>query len=228
MLKKALILVLISSPIISLPQINFYRIKVNFSIKEKRADGSFALQLGNAYYDLNNKKLLYELSFPVKQNMVTTDSAIYLFEHGALKETRKVPGFIEMSIFHLCLTGDLKSFGLENTPFKATKVEKDKDMVITTWELPDAPDDSLFQSKIITSIKNRQLYGVVFMDGNDKIMSKQFYLNYESISGISVPRKVIFIMFDGKTEHKRIMEFKSVTLNETGNENFYNHPIPTK
>lgn len=221
-------MLLILAPTLSQTQVNYYRIKTDFSIKEKRADGSFALQLGTAYYDLTKKRLLYEMSFPEKQTMLTTDSAIYLFKNGLLQDSKKTPGFIEMSIFHLCLTGDLKSFGLVNTPFKATKVEKNKDLVITTWELPEAPADSLLQTKILTSTKGRQLYGVVFMDGKDEVVSKQFYLNYEYISGISVPKKIVFIMYiDGK-EQKRIMEFKSVELNQKGNENLYNHPIPTR
>lgn len=228
MLKKLLILILVLVPLLCQTQVNFYRIKTDFSIKEKRADGSFALQLGTAYYDLTKKRLLYEMSFPEKQTMLTTDSSVHLFKNGLLQGSKKTPGFIQMSIFHLCLTGDLKSFGLVNTPFKASKVEKSEDLVITTWELPSPPKDTLLQTKILTSTKGRQLYGVVFMDGKDQVVSKQFYLNYEYISGISVPRKIVFIMYiDGK-EQKRIMEFKSVELNEKGNENLYNYPIPTK
>lgn len=202
-----------------------YRIELDFSIKEKRSDGSFALQMGRAYYDMNYGKLAYDLSFPKKQTILTNDSTMYFLENGILMDTKKESGYIEMSIFHLCLNGTIQNFGLDESVYEATKVEQDDGMVMTTWEIPRKIKLSS-KTKIITSIKDRQLFGVVFLDEDDELISKQFYQNYQTIKGAQIPTKVTFIMYiDGKEQY-RIMEFKSIKINEFGNENFYNYPTP--
>lgn len=212
-------------PSITGAQTGNFRIKVNFSIKEKRSDGTFALQMGNAYYDVNHKKLLYDISFPKPQTILTNDSTIYLIENGKVADVKKQPGFIEMSIFHLCLTGSIQNFGLQNTAYKATKVENENGMVITTWEIPKNIKGGN-KTKIITSVKDRHLFGVVFLDADDKVISKQFYQDYQNYNGTMVPGKVIFIVYTNGQEQYRIMEFKSVVINEFANENLYNYPTP--
>ncbi|MGB0431142.1 MAG: hypothetical protein ACPGLV_11760 [Bacteroidia bacterium] len=203
-----------------------FRIALDFSIKEKRSDGSFALQMGRAYYDLNHKKLVYDVSFPNKQMVLTNDSSIYLIENGKAIDMKKDAGFIQMSIFHLCLTGSINSFGLDESVFEAKKVEKENNLVMTTWEIPKKIR-SRSKTKVITSIKDRKLYGVVFLDADEKVISKQFYKNYQTINGVEVPTKVIFILMVNDEEQYRIMEFKNIEINEFGNESIYNYPTPT-
>ncbi|MFY0674213.1 MAG: hypothetical protein JXQ87_12470 [Bacteroidia bacterium] len=212
-------------PSLAFSQYKEYRISLDFSIKEKRSDGSFALQLGRAYYDMNHKKLVYDVSFPKKQTIITNDSLIYLIENGNTIDVNKDAGFIEMSIFHLSLTGSIKNFGLDESVYEAKKVEEDKGMVMTTWEIPRKFKGGS-RNKIVTSVKDRRLYGVVFLDADGVPVSKQFYKEYEVINGVSVPTKVIFIVYVGGEEQYRIMEFKNIVINEFGNENIYNYPIP--
>jgi hypothetical protein len=222
---KYLLLFFLITPCLAFFQHKEYRIALDFSIKEKRSDGSFALQLGRAYYDMNYKKLVYNVKFPNKQTILTNDSSVYLIENGIAIDMRKDAGFIEMSIFHLSLTGSINNFGLDESVFEATKVEEEKGMVMTTWEVPRKIKGAR-KTKIITSVKDRKLYGVVFLDADDKPISKQFYKEYETINGVNIPTKVIFIMYVGGEEQYRIMEFKNIVINEFGNENIYNYPIP--
>lgn len=207
-------------------QANNYRIKVDFSIKEKRSDGSFSLQMGKAFYDINFKKLLYEINFPKTQTILTNDSSVYLIENGIAIDVKKESGFIEMSIFHLCLTGSIQNFGLQNSVYKATSVEYEDGMVMTTWEIP-RKIKGCNRTKIVTSTKDRLLYGVVFISAENKVISKQFYQYYENINGTSIPTKITFIMYVNEAEQYRIMEFKNIKINEFGNENLYNYPIPS-
>lgn len=225
-LKTVVAALLLALPLASQTQINFYRISLDFSIKEKRSDGTFSLQMGKAYYDIKQRKLLYELSFPEKKKILTTDSLVYLIEEGGKILKEPIPGFIEMSIFHLGLTGNLKSFGLKDSPFEETKVEKSNDMTITTWEVSEEKQNPLIKGKILTSVKNRELYGVVFFDENDELQSKQFYLNYENIKGINIPTKVIYIIYQNGEEQYRTMNFKNIVVNEMGNNDLYDYPIP--
>lgn len=214
-------------PVHAFAQVNFYRIKTDFSIKEKQADGQFSLQLGTVYYDINKRKLLYDLSFPSKGKMLITDKAVYAIDETQVDKHLLSGNIVEHSIFHLCLTNSLKNFGLDGKTYDLAKVERDGGMVITTWQLKKQASDQANNHKIITSIKDRQLYGVVFLDGNDNVISKQFYKDYEMSDGLAVPTKVIFITYLNGEEQYKIMELKTVLLNETDNDAPYDFPLPT-
>ena len=56
----------------------FFRIEGEISVKEK---GQFKSQLsiGKFYYDLNYRKIVYDLSFPEKQTLVIKDTLIFNF-----------------------------------------------------------------------------------------------------------------------------------------------------
>jgi len=43
---------------------HYFRMKADFSIKEKFGDGKMALTMGTIYYDRNYKKLVYDVKFP--------------------------------------------------------------------------------------------------------------------------------------------------------------------
>ena len=226
MQRYTLFLGLFIASLYSQAQVDFYRIKADFSIKEKRADGKFSLQIGTAYYDLNKRKLLYDLSFPSKGRILITSTTLYAIDDTKTEERPLSVNMLEQSIFHLSITNDLKNFGLGEGAYKTVNVERDEDMVITTWRLKSPPTDPLKDRQIVTSLKGRQLFGVVFMDGNDKVISKQFYKDYELSDGLAVPRKIIFITYADGVEQYKIMEFKSVSLNETENEDLYDFPLP--
>ncbi|MBI3141375.1 MAG: hypothetical protein HYZ16_00960 [Bacteroidetes bacterium] len=203
-----------------------FRISMDFSIKDKRTDGTFSLQKGRAYYDKNHRKLYFALTFPKAQGLLTTDSVMYLMENGKLLEAKRLPGYLDLSIFHLCLSGNLNEFGLGNSLFTPVKVEQDKDMVMTTWEMNKKIKKSN-RITIITSLKEGRLYGVVILNMEGEVTSKHFYENYAQHEGTWVPGKIVQIQITEAGEQYRIMEFNNILINEFGKENLYNCPLPT-
>lgn len=182
------------------------------------------MQMGTTYYDINAKKLVYQLSFPEKEVLLTTDSCTYRIKGDTLSDKNKVPGFIQQSIFHLVLKGDLQNFGLNKSALKIDKVERQNGMVITTW-VPEKKN-KLFKGKIMVSTKENKLFGVVYLDGKDNLVSKQFYEDYKVVAGLAFPKKVVYIMYKDGKEFYKVLTFRNVKLNEKGSEEFYNCPIP--
>ena len=203
-----------------------YRISCDFSTKQKLPTGQYALQIGTAFYDLNIKKLCYKQSFPEKEVFLTTESKQYKFANDQLTAQSKLPGFIEQSIFHLCLTGDLKNFGLKNSQLTLESVEQDKGMTINTWISSIQKKDAGFKGKIIISIKDRKLFGVIFMDESGEIKSKQFYQNYTTVAGVLVPQKIVSITYLNGIEYYKMMEFSNIKINDSENSKYYDYPIP--
>ena len=199
----------------------FSRVRAQFTIKEKKIDGTSAMQIGTAYYDINVQKLIYDITFPQKELLVTTDSCTYRMLGDSVAAKSQVPGFIQQSIFHLVLSGNLKTFGLSKSPLKIEKVENDKGMVITTW-VPEE-NNKLFSGKILVSTKDRKLFGVIYLNEKDEVLSKQFYENYQTVSGLAFPRKVIYILYQDGKEYYKSLEFRNIVLNEQGNNDYYDH-----
>lgn len=207
-------------------QTQYYRLEADFSIKEKNADGSFSLQMGRAYYDIKAKRVVYQLDFPRKETLITTDTASFRIRDEGETERHAMPGFVEQSIFHLILKGNLRSFGLHNSALTISEVERENGLVISSWVATNPDQKNGFKGKILVSEKNHRLFGVVSLDEKGDVLSKQFYENYSNVNGIEVPGKVIYITyFDGK-ENYRILELKSPQLNVAGKQNIYFHPIP--
>ena len=220
-----LIILFLGTSILANAQDRHFRVKAEFSIKEKRPDGSLALQVGTAYYDLTIGKLVYDVRFPRKHVVVSTDSLLFEFNPDGSSTKLPSPGFLQQSIFHLCLSGDLKDFGLSSSPLKIESVEQDQGMVITTYRPERITKRSIFKGKILTSAKDRKLFGVVIQDENEEVLSKQFYENYERVSGVDFPMKVVYIVYNDGKEFYKVMEFKAVVINEKDNDQFYDYPL---
>jgi hypothetical protein len=190
----------------------FFRIKGDFSIKAKTADGKSQLTMGVFYYDRNIKKLVYVNHFPKKEVWVSSDTSIYHLVNNKVIDRQSVPPVAEFSMFHLALNSQLSSYGLKNTSLKIEKEERQKDMVITTWVMPEKLA-SMF-GKIKTSTRNNKLMGIVFLDTNNKVLKKQFFNDYRYLNGIEFPHEVIDIIYiDGK-ENYQVTTYKNVKIDE--------------
>jgi hypothetical protein len=201
-----------------------FRISGDYTIKTKMADGTAQLVIGKFYYDRNIKKIVYVNSFPEKETWVTVDTSLYLIVDNKLVSRQKVPPAATFSIYHLCLSSRLNQFGLQSSPYKIENVEKDDNMVITTWVPPTKLAD-LF-GKVMISNEDRKLFGIVFFDKDGVMVKKQFFDKYLSINGCDFPGEVVEIMYDKGKEHYRVTEYKNVVIDELANENLYNYPIP--
>ena len=202
----------------------FYRIKADFSIKEKTPDGKSQLIMGKVYYDKTSKKIIYDINFPEKEMIIVTDSFMIRIIDKKVIEKKRTSNTNEFSIFHLCLNGNLTNFGLKNSPYTIEKVEKEKDMVITTW-MPPANFRHLL-GKTLLSQKEKKLFGLVLFTPKDMVMGKQFFKNYLNVNGLEFPGEVIQITYVDEKEFYKITTFKNIVVNDIREDNIYNFSIP--
>jgi len=201
----------------------FYRIKADFTIKIKAINGMQQLIMGKVYYDTHFEKLVHEISFPNKETWVTYDTTTYCFKEKQLTNKETIPAITRFSIFHMALTGQLPDFGLKKSSFKMIQLEKKEDLVITTWEPPH--NYSQIIGKIMISNQDKKLHGVVYFDSNNHIINKQFFSKYQTINGFNFPSEVLQITYADGKESYEMSTYKNITINESLNENTYNHPL---
>jgi hypothetical protein len=222
-LRISIFLIFIFTPLLSFGQ-QFFRIKADFSIKEKNLDGTHSLTMGTVYYDKIHDKIIYDIHFPEKQTLILTDSVMAVVKDNKIVERKKAPNNNKFSIFSLSLNGGLESYGLENSMYKIGETTKDKDMVITTWYPPKKLKDTL--GKVVISQKKRSIYGIVFFDSNENIAGKQFFKEYMNVSGLKFPTEVVNITYAFGKEFFRVTTFKNVVVDELENDKIYNFYIP--
>lgn len=203
----------------------YNRIEADFTVKEKSIDGSQNLYSGKVFFDLNYQKIVYSIQFPKKSTIVITPSALWVIENGEIISKTDGEHLVRFSIFQLTLKGSLDNFGLEDSPFELSKVERTGEMVISTWKLPKQLID--VKSKIMLSQINKNLYGMVSFDVEGNILSKHVFEDYKVVKGIGFPTKVIqFNYLNGETQNTRITTYRNIQINNTGNEDYYNYHIP--
>ncbi len=202
-----------------------FRIKADFSIKEKKIDGTDQLIMGTVYYDKNTKKIVYDVAFPEPEVWVISDTTLYKFVSDSLQSKQTVPPISESSLFHLLLTGELKDFGLKKAGFTIAEVEQDKNLVIATWKSPKELEPVF--GKIMTSEKDKKLYGIIMYNKENQLVGKQVFRKYELVKGLSVPQEVLQISYDPKTktENMKLTNFKNVVVNELDISEMYDFNI---
>lgn len=201
---------------------SFFRIECDISIKTKTVGGSGQLTLGKVYYDKNIQKLVYCIHFPENEVWVVKDSVAYTFKNNLLYQKDKINPFVQTTVFHKSLEGKFNDYGLKGSIYSIEKVEKDSNMVITTWK---PPSNAMYLGKIITSTVNNNLYGVVIKNKVDVIVSKQVYKKYSVFKGIKFPTEIIQVMYKGTQEVYQVITLSNVIVNSLQNENYYNYPI---
>lgn len=218
-----IILLFLLLPIFSNAQ-HFFRIRADVSIKEKMPDGHTSLTLGKVYYDKSSKKLVYDIAFPEKETWVSADTTLYKFINGKFDSRHLVPFKPEFSIFHITMNGNLPNFGLEDSFYKVEKVDKDSDMIITTW----APDDKLKKSfgKVKISQKQKKLYGIVFLNVKNEIIKKQFFRNYVNTNGLNFPGEITELTTMPAGQDIKVTTYKNIIVDDIREDNIYNYPIP--
>jgi hypothetical protein len=202
----------------------FYRIKGDYSIKAKSADGKSQLTIGKFYYDKNIKKLTYQNTFPQKETWVSSDTLVYRIVNEKVASKYKSPPIGIFSIFHLVLTNQINNYGLKNSPFTIQKVEKQGDMVITTW-LPPKALATLF-GKVLISNKNNRLFGMIFIDSKDKILRKQFFDKYQNFRGLEFPMEIVDITYKDDKENYQVTTYKNIVIDDVTEDYLYNFALP--
>lgn len=201
-----------------------YRIKADFTIKEKLYDGKERLTMGQVFYDKTEKKLIYDIKFPEKETWVIIDTMLYRIINKKVIEVKPVKAIAEFSIFHLILNEGIADFGLKKSFYTIDKVEKENNMIITTWHAPEKLSKTF--GKIVLAQKNKQLNGVVFFSPIDVILTKQFFKKYINVNGVQFPTEIIQISYVNKQENYQLTTYKNIIIDDFKENNIYNYNLP--
>ncbi|PID93449.1 MAG: hypothetical protein CSA95_07755 [Bacteroidetes bacterium] len=201
----------------------YSRFQADFSIKEIGFDGKQNLMTGSLYFNKVTRSIYYAFNFPEKSAMIIRDSCTIRPDKQTIIPHPMEASVIDFSIFNLFLNQGLTYYGLDQTPYELTQMEEDGEMVISTWELPGKQVKEV--GKILLSQKKGQLYGLISMDSEEHVLSKQFFLDYQEIEHLPFPTKVIQISYLGGRESTKITTYRNIILNSNQNAEKYNYTI---
>ncbi len=200
----------------------YNRIRADFSVKVKTASGGQALTMGQVFYDKNLRQIIYYVTFPEREIWLTADTMVYQIRNDKLVTKTATFAMAEFTVFHLALNSRMQDYGLRNTRYTASDVSKENDLVITTWSPPEKARQSL--GNILVSVKNKQLFGVIFQNPAGVVIRKQFFEEYLVSSGLSFPGKIVEINTIEGRDSYQVTSYKNIVVDEMENDNkyFYN------
>lgn len=201
-----------------------YRLRADITIKVKNIDSTFQITKGKVFYDQNARKIIYDISFHSKQLFVTNDTLLYCYLNDTLHSVTYSPLKPEFSVFHFILNGQLADFGLCNSYFSILNVEKVNDLIVTTWSPPAGVDSPI--GEIHISTKDKKLHTTLIHNSDGELLSRQIFKKYEYHNGANIPKEILSISYIRGLKMYQIIEFSNIALNEDGNENIYDYPIP--
>ena len=202
----------------------FYRIKAEYSIKYKDPKGIEVLQKGVLFYDINSRMIVMKNGFPVREMIVQKDTSIFQIRNNFIHSRTKAYSIVELSIFHLALTGQLEDYGLKKAGYQLENVKEDKGLLLTTWFPPENLKKDF--GKILVSVKDKNLFGIVFLDTNEKIIAKHFFRDYTNINGFAFPKEVLRMTYFNDMEIYNLTNYDKITVNGPNEDEFYNFKIP--
>jgi hypothetical protein len=204
---------------------SYFRVTADFSIKDKNPKGS-EFYKGKVYFDKEFNKIVYQVSFPEKKTLVLADTQMYVLVNRKIESQSFTPNTNRFTIFNLALSGDLKNYGLDKTGYYINSIEEAQDQTIIEWLPPKALEDKL--GKVVLSLKNNQLFGIVLFKPNGEIMGKRFYQNYVSVNGLPFPKKVIQVSYLHGEEYYKITTFENIKIDELENDEMYRIDLHNK
>jgi len=203
---------------------DFYRFKADFTIKSKSPDNVQHLTIGTVYFDKNIKKIIFDVRFPQKETWVQKDSTIYKIIDNVVVDKNKSIDIAEFTIYNMALNGKLNNYGLKNSIFKLDKVEKEGENVILTWLPPSKYKEMMGEIKML---KNKQhVTGIVFLDNQGNIVSRQFFRKYENVDGLDFPAEIIVEKVVNGEKFYEITTYENIEVNDYQNDGKYDIQIP--
>lgn len=200
-----------------------YRLRADIFTKTRLPDSTFQVSKGKLFYDQNNKKIIFDFTFPQKEVLVLFDTIMYTFRADTLYAKSRNLLIPDQSLFQYMLAGKLANYGLDQTNFQMKGFEKKNDMVITTWIPPDFLKKMI--SKVLVATKNKLLYSVTMIDAKGKVISRQILKNYKLINGIDIPSEILIATYLEKGSIYQIINMDNVILNEPENNDKYDHDL---
>jgi hypothetical protein len=199
---------------------DYFRLAADFSVKVKKSDGKQNLTMGKVYYDKNFKELIYDISFPQPEKWVISDTSLVIYRKDTLSERSTIPSINEFTVFHLALNSNLNDFGLKNSVYKVTKVEKKDSLVLSYWKIPKQASNIL--DFVVVAKKENRLESVVMFGDKSNILSRQFFRNYIRIGSFEFPGQIVQILYDkDRKENYQVTEFRNVKVNDLENTGSY-------
>lgn len=200
-----------------------YRMKADILTKTRLPDSTFQVSKGKLYYDKNNKKIIFDFTFPQREKIVLFDTVMYTFRSDTLYAKSKNMLIPDQSLFHYILLGKMANYGLDQANFQMKGVEKKGDLVITTWIPPEFLKKMI--SKVLMATKNKLLYSVTMLDADGKVLSRQILKDYKLIQGVDIPSEILIATYlkNNKGIIYQIINMDNILLNESNNNESYNH-----
>jgi hypothetical protein len=214
-----LLSILIFSGFIGLCQ-SSYRFKADIVMKERKIDSSFQYNKGKVFFDKNINKVIYKMSFPLKEIFVSIDTLLYRLVDNKQVSVVGNPLKPEYSIYYFLLNNDISDFGLKKSNFKAASVEKVDDLILAKWIPP--PGSISILGKILITTKNKRLNSVLIYSSKGDLLNRQIYKNYQNVNGVEIPTEILSVTYFGAYKKYQIIEFQNVLINEPGNDMDYN------
>lgn len=204
----------------------YYRVRADFSIKEKSTDGRSSLTMGEVFFDKMKNKIVYNIRFPEKEMWLFQDTLMFKIQGDKVEKSQLMPGFIDFSIFNLSLNHNLKDYGLKKSIYSVKSVVKEDNMVISTWAPQKEYAKILGEVKI--SVVDNKLYGVVFYNPKKVMIGKQLFTQYFTINSFEFPTEIVnFSYNENGQEIHQITTYKNIKVNNW-DEDTYNYTIPRK
>lgn len=186
----------------------YNHIEADFSMMEKNVtkDSSY-LNLGHVKYDLFLNLASYEFNFPVKRKYVIKDSILTEYDSlGTFVQTKTVGNINELNVFKNILKNEMGEFGIKESGFTISDVQKTDDSVLTFWE---APPYVTLVKEIITKKTNNIITGVIYKDAEMNTLNKMFFEQYNTVKGLQIPQAIKSHFFINDKE-----VYKQITLSE--------------
>ena len=202
-----------------------YRMSADYTIKGKSPDGTQHLTIGTVYYDKNIKKIVFDVRFPQKETWVQQDTVLYKIKNGHLISKSNSLNISDFTIFSMALNGKLSDYGLKDSQFILSNVEKEGNNVISTWEPPTGYKN--FMGKIMIMKNNDNITGVIFFNKDNIIISRQFFRKYKMINGMSFPTEIIIEKIINGEKFYEITTYENIKVDDYQNEDKYDYKIPT-
>ncbi|MFM2284533.1 MAG: hypothetical protein RLZZ543_29 [Bacteroidota bacterium] len=184
------------------------------------------LTMGSVLYDRTSKKLVYHVTFPEKEDWVIMDTVFNRIVNNKLVNRQFIPMLPSSTMFEFALQNNLNNFGLENSSYTINKVDREGDMVITTW-LPDKRYAKVF-GKVIVSKRAGKIVGVAFYSPKNELVKKQIFKGFLKSSGIEFPSEIYEVLYKEKGKETKISTYKNLRINEMKDDALYNFPVPSK
>ncbi|MFK7924057.1 MAG: hypothetical protein AB8H47_19020 [Bacteroidia bacterium] len=208
---------------------HFYRVEADFTIKEKINDSLSQLTIGRVYFDQNQEKLLYDVNFPASEIWSFQDTSFYkvLQKNDSVIRQSISPLVIKSSVFNMILSDQLNNYGLSDTLYMKISTVNQGGMIITTLEPRDLYKKYL--GTVLISRQGKLLQGVIIMNPEGEIVSKQFFRDYDLSGGIPFPKEIIQLGFqNGKQLSVRITTFENIQFNANDTRQRYHYQLPTQ